>query len=76
MFALAEQVPAGLLSKMLGVHISVAVTWQRASGGDWMGYAAEEAKAATERAEQALRRLYPALVEFYGYDVTTGRGAA
>ncbi|WP_185298038.1 hypothetical protein [Streptomyces finlayi] len=41
-------------------------TWSRA----------EEAKAATERAEQALRRLYPALVEFYGYDVTAGRGVA
>lgn len=37
---------------------------------------ADEAKASSERAEQALRRLYPALVEFYGYDVTTGRGAA
>lgn len=33
-FALASQVPAGLVSKMLGVHISVAVWWQRASGGN------------------------------------------
>ncbi|MET8561222.1 hypothetical protein ABZV75_11780 [Streptomyces flaveolus] len=41
-------------------------TWSRAA----------EARAAAERAEQSLRRLYPALVEFYGYDVTTGRGAA
>ncbi|MFD7016633.1 hypothetical protein [Streptomyces sp. NPDC059928] len=41
-------------------------TWSRA----------EEAKAAAEHAEQSLHRLYPALVEFYGYDVTTGRGAA
>ncbi|MER5210977.1 hypothetical protein ABT063_10440 [Streptomyces sp. NPDC002838] len=41
-------------------------TWSRA----------EEAKAAAERAEHSLHRLYPALVEFYGYDVTTGRGAA
>ncbi|MFE1405478.1 hypothetical protein ACFW5D_17810 [Streptomyces sp. NPDC058770] len=41
LFALAQEVPAGLLSKMLGVHTSVAVVWQRASGGDWMGYAAE-----------------------------------
>lgn len=37
---------------------------------------AERAKAAAERAEQSLRRLYPALVEFYGFDVTTERGAA
>ncbi|MFD4258688.1 hypothetical protein ACFWR9_13885 [Streptomyces sp. NPDC058534] len=37
---------------------------------------AEEARVAAERAEQALRRLYPGLVEFYGYDVTRGLGAA
>jgi hypothetical protein len=24
---------------MLGIHISVAVAWQRASSGDWMTYA-------------------------------------
>jgi hypothetical protein len=43
LFALAQEVPAALLAKMLGVHVSVAVTWQRASGGDWMRYAAEVA---------------------------------
>lgn len=42
--------PAGLLSKMLGVHISVAVAWQRASGGDWMGYAAAVAARSAIRA--------------------------
>jgi hypothetical protein len=26
---------------MLGIHISVAVAWQRASVGDWATYAAE-----------------------------------
>jgi hypothetical protein len=26
---------------MLGIHISVAVKWQRASSGDWTNYAAE-----------------------------------
>jgi hypothetical protein len=26
---------------MLGIHISVAVAWQRASSGDWTTYAAE-----------------------------------
>lgn len=41
--ALAQEVPAGLLAKMLGVHITVAVAWQRASAGDWMGYAADVA---------------------------------
>jgi hypothetical protein len=26
---------------MLGIHIKVAVAWQRASAGDWMTYAAD-----------------------------------
>jgi len=26
---------------MLGIHISVAVAWQRASASDWTDYAAE-----------------------------------
>jgi hypothetical protein len=26
---------------MLGIHITVAVAWQRASAGDWTSYAAE-----------------------------------
>jgi len=26
---------------MLGIHVSVAVAWQRASAGDWMTYAAD-----------------------------------
>ncbi|MFF2941237.1 hypothetical protein ACFVSQ_15490 [Streptomyces niveus] len=34
---------------------------------------ADQAEAAVGRAQQALDRLYPALVEFYGYDVVNGR---
>ena len=30
-----------LASDMLGIHITVAVAWQRASAGDWTDYAAE-----------------------------------
>jgi hypothetical protein len=26
---------------MLGIHIDVAVTWQRLSSGDWTAYAAD-----------------------------------
>jgi hypothetical protein len=26
---------------MFGIHITVAVAWQRASAGDWMTYAAD-----------------------------------
>lgn len=41
---------------------------------DWSR--AAEAKAAVETAQQALHRLHPALTEFYGFDITNGRGAA
>ena len=41
LFQLATDLPAGMLAKMLGIHIAVAVAWQRASSGDWTAYAAE-----------------------------------
>jgi hypothetical protein len=41
LFQLATDLPAAVLARMLGIHISVAVAWQRASSGDWMTYAAE-----------------------------------
>lgn len=41
LFQLATELPAALLARMLGVHISVAVAWQRASSGDWTAYAAD-----------------------------------
>ena len=41
LFQLATELPAAVISRMLGVHISVAVQWQRASSGDWTGYAAD-----------------------------------
>jgi hypothetical protein len=41
LFGLATDLPAALLARMLGIHISVAVAWQRASGGDWTNYAAD-----------------------------------
>jgi hypothetical protein len=41
LFQLATDLPAGVLAKMLGIHIAVAVAWQRASSGDWAAYAAE-----------------------------------
>ena len=41
LFQLATDLPAALLARMLGIHISVAVAWQRASAGDWTAYAAE-----------------------------------
>ena len=40
LFQLATELPAALLARMLGINISVAVAWQRASAGDWTTYAA------------------------------------
>jgi hypothetical protein len=31
---------------MLGIHIDVAVAWQRISAGDWMTYAADVSRRA------------------------------
>lgn len=41
LFQLATDLPAALLARMLGIHISVAVAWQRASNSDWTAYAAD-----------------------------------
>ena len=41
LFQLATELPAAILARMLGIHISVAVAWQRASAGDWATYAAD-----------------------------------
>ncbi len=41
LFQLATDLPAAVLARMLGIHISVAVAWQRASAGDWAAYAAQ-----------------------------------
>lgn len=41
LFQLATDLPAAVLARMLGIHIAVAVAWQRASSGDWASYAAE-----------------------------------
>ena len=44
LFGLAAELPAALLARLLGIHISVAVAWQRASSGDWTAYAADYSK--------------------------------
>ena len=41
LFGLAAELPAALLARLPGIHISVAVAWQRASSGDWTAYAAD-----------------------------------
>jgi hypothetical protein len=47
LFQLATDLPAARLARMLGIHISVAVAWQRASSGDWTTYAAEVSRRTT-----------------------------
>jgi hypothetical protein len=47
LFQLATDVPAAVLARMLGIHITVAVAWQRASSGDWTAYAAEVSRPPT-----------------------------
>lgn len=41
LFQLANEVPAAILARVLGIHISVAVKWQRVAAGDWAAYAAD-----------------------------------
>lgn len=41
LFQLTAELPAALLGRLLGIDISVAVQWQRASAGDWTSYAAD-----------------------------------
>jgi hypothetical protein len=41
LFQLATDLPAAVLARMLGIHISVAAAWQRTAAGDWANYAAE-----------------------------------
>ena len=48
LFQLATDLPAAVLARMLGIHITVAVAWQRASAGDWAAYAAEVSRRTRE----------------------------
>ena len=40
LLTLAAEVPAAILAKTLGIHVQVAVQWQKISAGDWTAYAA------------------------------------
>lgn len=47
LFQLATELPAAILARTLGIHIDVAVTWQRAAAGDWNTYAADISRRTT-----------------------------
>ncbi len=38
---LAADLPPAVCARLLGIHPTVAVAWQRAAGGDWTAYAAQ-----------------------------------
>ncbi len=40
LFTLADDVPAAILAKTLGIHVKAAIQWEKISGGDWSAYAA------------------------------------
>ncbi|MGH3266551.1 MAG: hypothetical protein ACRDNS_31690 [Trebonia sp.] len=51
LFQLASELPAAVLARLLGIHISVAVKWQRVTNGDWTNYAAEVSRRTTSSAK-------------------------
>jgi len=52
LFQLATDLPAALLARLLGIHIAVAVAWQRACSGDWAAYAAQVSRRTTQQESQ------------------------
>jgi hypothetical protein len=57
LFGLTTELPAALLARLLGIHISVAVAWQRASSGDWTNYAADySSRSNSKRVDDDHRR--------------------
>jgi hypothetical protein len=52
LFQLATDLPAAVLARLLGIHITVAVAWQRASAGDWAVYAADVSRRTREPHKQ------------------------
>lgn len=56
LFQLATDLPAAILANMLGIHISVAVQWQRASAGDWTAYAADVSRRAGQPPRSLLHK--------------------
>jgi hypothetical protein len=52
LFQLATELPAAVLARLLGIHITVAVAWQRACSGDWAAYAADVSRRTTTTQHQ------------------------
>lgn len=52
LFQLAGELPAAILARLLGIHITAAVKWQHATGGDWTNYAADISRRADVPTQQ------------------------
>jgi hypothetical protein len=59
LFQLATDLPAAALARMLGIHIAVAVAWQRAAAGDWASYAADVSRRHPHLNDQPATRTTP-----------------
>lgn len=53
---LSAELPAAVIARMLGMHITVAVQWQRAASGDWTEYAADYSRRTDRPAHSANDR--------------------
>lgn len=56
LFQLAGELPAAILARLLGIHISVAVKWQRAASGDWTAYAADVSRRETTATNELAKQ--------------------
>jgi hypothetical protein len=69
LFAPAAEVPAAILAKTLGIHVQVAIQWQKISPGDWTSYAAD-----VSRRTARSPGLCPKLPECRGLSCWAGTG--
>lgn len=78
LFQLATDLPAALLARLLGIHISVAVQWQRASSGDWTNYAADLGRRTNPQTNTMHRDQDPVANDTHStcQDTTTRDGSA
>src|SRR5690349_8264158 len=80
LFELATELPAAILARLLGIHISVAAAWQRASAGDWTTDAADVSRRQNrepnpmKRAEEVEAHL-PAPEKFECGSTVTSEGS-
>ncbi|MFD7026486.1 hypothetical protein ACFWAR_00390 [Streptomyces sp. NPDC059917] len=55
LFQLATELPSAILARTLGIHITVAFTWQWAAAGDWAAAAADVSRRTNPHQEEDAR---------------------